>query len=419
MAQGKGFLAGAALVAFLIACLGAPAANGAELVQLGHVELYTAYSEIKGGEDDLGTDLSGYYSPSIKFDDTLFLIPLYSIQFHRVEQFLPQEEGNVFYNTYMVHDLNLALRKEFKPGWFFKIGALGTWNIVRESDEESWSEGLYDYQDAGGVLEVKRQVRKEEAVSMYLAAVEYYRRQYPNFRTLISAATVVPPERREKDYDAYKVKLRAESANADGLRGYLEGRYTHKFFVDKHLVRSDGTLNGSKKRKDYLVELDTGFSTPLPLPFELEGFSLYFDTNYTHNFSNLAFYDDRTTVPLGDDVYTPRYYGYDSFTVTPAVEYRRALDEEKILRFRVGYGYMHRYYSHRKAQRAVSGAYSSKEQSDRQYEYFALLSVPIRKGLAWVTKYSWITARSNQKFETFYRYNYDYQSIKSGISWDF
>ncbi len=417
MTQGKGPLTKAVLVALLVAWLCVPAARGAELVQLGHVELYTAYSEIKGGADDLGTDLSGYYSPAIKFDDTLFLIPLYSVHFNRVEQFMPEEEGNVFYNTYMVHDLNLALRKEFKPGWFWKIGALGTWNFVKASHEEKWGRGLYDYQDAGAGAEIKHQVRKEEAVATYLAAFEYYRRQYPNFATLISIATVVPPERREKDYDAYKVKFRAEGVNAGGLRGYLESRTTYKLFLDKHLIREDGTLDLGEQRTDYMIELDGGFSTPIALPWE--GFSFSFDTNYTHNFSDLAFYDDRNTVPPNDDVYTPRYYGYDSFTVTPALEYRRALGDEKILRFRLGCGYMHRTYSHRKAQIAVSGTYMSKEQRDREYEYFALLSIPILKKLSWVTKYSWVTARSNQKFETYYRYNYDYQSIKSGISWDF
>jgi len=417
MTHGRAFTAKVGLVALLIAWSAAPAARGGELIQLGHVELYTAYSEIKGGDTDLGTDLSGYYAPTLKFDDTLFLIPLYSASFNRVEQFLPQEEGNVFYNTYMVHNFNLALRKEFKPGWFWKVGALGTWNFMRASDEEKWGKGLYDYRDAGAVVEVKHQVQKEKVVNTYLAAIEYYRRQYPNFATLISSASVTPPERREKDYDAYKTKFRAEGVNAKGLCGYLEGRYTHKFFLDKHLVCSDGTLDMKKQRTDYMVEMDGGFSAPIPLPWE--GLSFSFDTNYTHNFSNLAFYDDRGSVPLGDDVYTPRYFGYGSFSVTPAVEYKRALGEEKLLRFRLGYGFMQRAYSHRKKQFAVSGAYTGEEQLDRQYEYFALLSIPLTKKIAWVTKYSWVTARSNQKFETYYRYNYDYQNIRSGISWDF
>jgi len=405
------------LLLFFVLCCCAPAAPAAELIQLGHVDLYAAYSETKGGEDDFGFDLSGYYSPTIKFDDTLFLIPLYSTEFNRVEQFLPQEEGNVFYNTYMVHNIHLALRKEFKPGWFWKIGALGTWNFVKASDEENWSKGLYDYQDAGFMAEIKHQVRKEDAVNTYLTAFEYYRRQYPNFATLISSVSVTPAERREKDYDAYKLKLRAEGVNADGLRGYLEGRTTYKLFLDKHLVNEDGTLDMRDQRTDYMIELDGGVAAPIP--FLWEGFSLSFDTTYTHNFSNLGYYDNLNSAPLGDDVFTPRYFGYDSFRVTPAIEYKRALGEEKIFRFRLGYGYMHRYYSHRKAQIAVSGTYTSKEQSDREYEYFALLTIPIMKQLSWVTKYSWITARSNQKFETFYRYNYDYQSVKSGISWDF
>ena len=397
-----------------LACLFAPEARAAELIQLGHVELLRAYSEIKKGDDDLGVDLSGYYSPTVKFNDTLYLIPLYSAQFYRVEQYMPQEEGNVFFDTYLTHNINLALRKEFSPGWFFKVGALGTWNFVRETHEDKWGRGLYDYMDAGASAEIKRQVKKEETVNVYLAAVEYYRRQYPNFATLISETTVTPPERREKDYDGYKLKLRAEAANADGLRGYLETSYLHKLFLDKHLVLEDGTLDTDRQRKDYEIGFDGGFFLPLPW----EKFGLTFDSDFLHNFSNMGYYDSLNTLALGDDVYTPHYFAYDSFTVTPAFEFAQPLGEEKLLRLRLGYGYMHRHYPHRKAQ-MLDGTYTTEEQTDAQHEYFATLTIPLTKKINFVTKYSFVKFRSTQKFETYYRYNYSSYQIKSGISWDF
>ncbi|MGE5280492.1 MAG: hypothetical protein ACM3L6_07110 [Deltaproteobacteria bacterium] len=399
---------------FSLAGLCASAAHAAELITLGHADLLGAYSEIVNGDHDLGFDLSGYFSPTVKFNDTLFLIPLYSVQFNRVEQYLPEEEGNVFYNTYLVENFNLALRKEFRPDWFVTLKALGTWNFVHESHEEVWGRGLYDYRDAGVAVELKHTVKKDEMIALYLGAVEYYRRQYPNFATLISSASVTPPERREKDYDGYKLRLRAEAATPDGLRGYLEGRYLYKAFLDKHLVLEDGTLDTRKQRQDHEIDLEGGFSAPLPW----DGFAVCLDSSYTHNFSDLGYYDSRNTVILTDDVYTPRYFGYDSFDVTPAVEYRRPVGEQKVLRLRLGYGYMHRYYSHRRSQDAA-GNYLAQEQSDRQHEYFALLYIPLTKQIGFVTKYSWITARSNQKYEAYYRYNYDSYSIKSGISWDF
>ena len=108
-------------------------ASAAEFMPLGHAELLQAYSEIVKGDHNLGFDLSGYYSPIVKFDDTLYLIPLYSSQFEEIAQYLPQEEGNVFFNTYMVQNFDLALRKEFKPGWFLRFGPIGTWNFTKET----------------------------------------------------------------------------------------------------------------------------------------------------------------------------------------------------------------------------------------------------------------------------------------------
>jgi hypothetical protein len=394
--------------------LGASSARAAELLPLGHAELLRSYSEIRKGSNNSGFDLSGYYSPIIKFNDTLFLIPLYSVKFQEVAQYLPQEEGNVFFNTYLVHNFDLCLRKEFKPGWFLKFGPLGTWNFTRETHEDNWGTGLYDYRDAGFITEIKRQTTREDVVSVYLAAFEYYRRQYPNFATLITSTTVTPPERREKDYDGYKWKLRAEGASADGLRWYAEGHLLNKYFLDKHQVLEDGSLDLGSHRQDYEISMNAGLTHPLPW----NGFSVFLDGDATTDQSHAGYYDSRNTLSLADDVFTKRYYAYNSFSIGPAFEYAYPIAKEKILRLRLGYHCLYRAYTHRKSQ-DISGNYLNDNEADTEQEYSALLSFPLTPKIKWVIRYSFLHALSTQKYEEYYRYNYDSYQIKTGIDFDF
>jgi hypothetical protein len=389
-------------------------ASSVEFLPLGHADLLRAYSEIKDGKHNLGFDLSGYYSPIVKFDDTLFLIPLYSVQFEKIAQYLPQEEGNVFFTTYVVHNFDLSLRKEFKPGWFLRFGPLGTWNFTKEAHEDVWGRGLYDYRDAGFVTEIKRQINKEDTVNAYLTSFEYYRREYPNFATLISATTVTPPERREKDYDGYKWKIRAEHAAAGGLNWYAEGHLLNKYFLDKHLVFEDGTLNLDRHRRDYEISLDSGLSGPLPW----KGLSFFVDGNACTVDSNLGYYDSRNTLPLADDIFTKHYYAYNSASINPALEYAYPIAEQKVLRLRLGYNCLYRAYTNRKAQDAA-GNYRGYHEADTEQEYSALLSIPLTPKINWVFRYSFLHAISTQKYEQFYRYNYDSYQVKSGISLDF
>src|SRR5437870_1531891 len=103
-------------VVMAILLLGAVDSRAAQILQIGHLELLGAYSQIKKGNSDVGEDLKAFWAPVIKLSDTYSIIPLIDIHLERVAQFLPQEEGNRFNNTYFTNNFSLASRKEFLPG---------------------------------------------------------------------------------------------------------------------------------------------------------------------------------------------------------------------------------------------------------------------------------------------------------------
>jgi hypothetical protein len=393
-----------------------PQALSAELIQMGHLEALGTYTEIKNGERDRGVDASGFYSPIVALNPTLVLIPLYDFHYNAYPQYLPQDEGNAFYNTYLVNNLHVALRKEFQPGWFLKFTGLGTWNLMKETPDDKWTKGLYDYYDVGGNIELRRIVRPDEMTEQSSSlAFQYYRRTYPNFQTLVSSTTVTPPEVNEKDYDGLRLTARFET-NVPGVsRWYAEPYVEDKLYIDKHLVNEDGTLSPDKMRVDLEAGLNVG---AVYVPQKLSRFSFSVDGNYSFNNSNMDYYDSRNSISLSDDVFTPDYYNYNSFDLQPSLEYAHPFGEGKAIRLRVGYSALYRLYASRKAL-SIAGDYTDHEQRDWEQSYFAAVNIPFTKTFSWITNYSYTHVTSNQKFEDYYRYNYDSYQIKSGVSLDF
>jgi len=400
--------------AFLFCVVGFfPSLEAAEFQPFGHLELLQAYSGVKRGNSVLGYDINGYYCPTVKFNNSLYLIPVYSVQYEKIRQYLPEEQGYHLANIYLVHNLSVALRKEFRPGWFVKLTVLGTWNYLKETRDEAWAKGLYDYRDAGGAIDLRHKVKESTRQEDYTAGVEWYRRVYPNYFTLLSTASPTAPERREKDYLGYKYRLGFERANADGSEVYLKPYLLIKYFTDKYLVQEDGVLDPSKRRRDYVISLDCGGKLPLT-----ENISFLLDNNYTFNRSNLGYYDSRDTTALSDDVYTKHYYTCHEYTLGPALEYQYSLDEEKQVKVKIGYSFLDRFYPERKVQTEDS-TYSNKKERDSEHAATAQFSWPLTKNIDALARYSYTWARSNYNYQQYYRYRYDSYRIEAGLAVDF
>ncbi|MBD3263535.1 MAG: hypothetical protein GF375_00350 [Candidatus Omnitrophica bacterium] len=402
-----------AILFFLFIIIPSAYPQDSKFIPFGYLEVLGTYSDIKDGSHLWGYNIFGYYSPTLKINDSLYLIPLYTVEYKRLRQFISQEEGTLLYNTYMAHNFNLALRKEFKEGWFLRFAALGTWNYVKETRDESWGEGLYDYRDVGCSLKLRRRKRAAEDLRNYTFGFEYFRRIYPNFQSLISIGMPSAPETNEKDFDGFKLSFSFDKINSRNQRVYLKPYLLFKVYLDKHLIRQDGTLDIYNKREDRLFNLDYGFKTPLNKSF-------YFgmDNNYTYNYSNLGFYDSKNTLGLGDDAYLKHYYSYHSASASPYIEYIHRLDEGKEARLKLGYSILLRYYPHRKAQNA-NAVYGDDNEEDLEQMLYTSFSWPLTKSVNLLLRYSYTWARSNQEYEEYYRYNYDTYRISSGLSFEF
>jgi hypothetical protein len=387
-----------------------------KITPIGNLQVLGGYSDSNKSDGLWGYNISGSYAPTVKLNDSQYLIPLYSGVFERMRQYITQEEGGRFYNMWQLHNASIALRTKHSDEWVSRFGGIATWNLLKETQDEEFGKGLYDYRDFGFTFDLRQSTpitsQKEHGYDM---GFQYFRRTYPNYKSLISLASTTAPEVDEKDFDGIKFNWGFDELSKKGLSWDIKPSLLLKFFIDKKLVNDDGTLDGDSKRKDYVLANDMGFDIPV---FGNERWVLSGDGNLTYNHSNLDLYDSRGTLILNDDVYTKDYYTYLSASAYPYITYYHPIGKDKKLSLRGGYSFLYRHYPGRLA-RDEGGAYTDSKQNDKEHAVHLSSSYPITKELSWVTYFDYTWARSNQKYEQFYTYSYNVYQVQSGISVQF
>lgn len=385
------------------------------ILVMGNFQALGVYSDSNKGSPLWGYDFSGSLAPAVKLNDSQHLIPLYSGSIKRMRQYIAQEEGIRLYNTSQLHNISVALRTQHDPEWISRITGIATWNLLKETQDEEFGKGLYDYRDFGAGFDLRQKLPIDETREHdYSWGIQYYRRTYPNFKSLISLATVTAPETDEKDFDGVKTSFGVEEKSATGISWELKPSALFKFFMDKKLIGDDGVLNGKSKRRDYVISADLNGD----LPLEKDRWVLSADNSVTYNHSNLDFYDSRGTLILSDDVFTKDYYTYFSVATYPYITYYHPVGKGKNFAIRGGYSFLYRHYPGRKVQE-LDSTYTDSKQRDHEHALHLSTSYPISKELSWVSYFDYTWERSNQKYEKYYWYNYNVYQIQSGISVEF
>ncbi len=386
-----------------------------QIVPIGSFQALGSFSDTDKGTDLWGYNFSGSYAPSVKLNDAQFLIPLYNGSYKRMRQYVTQEEGGRFYNTSQIHNLSVALRSQHDDEWASRVTGLATWNFLKETRDESFGKGLYDYRDFGASFDLRQTLTIDETKQHnYSWGIQYFRRMYPNFKSLLSLATVTAAETDEKDFDAIKFSFGPEENVAQGIRWEFKPSLLLKYFTDKKLIGEDGVLKTDKKRKDYIIAGDLNCDWP----FKEGRWVLSADNSISYNKSNLDFYDSRDTLTLSDDVFTEDYYTYLSVFTYPYLTYYHPIGKDKKLALRGGYSFLLRDYPGRKVQES-NGAYATTDQQDKEHSLRLSSSYPITKELSWVSYFDYSWVRSNQKYEKFYLYTYNVYQVQTGISIEF
>ncbi|MCK4518808.1 MAG: hypothetical protein KAU12_01690 [Candidatus Omnitrophica bacterium] len=385
---------------------------GKKVIPIINLDALGTYSKIQGYNATEGALIDLLISPAVKITDKHYLIPLYNFNYNRSRQIIAEDEGGHLIQETMIHNAYFTNKLQLTDNLVNKVSLFGSWAYYKETADEKWSEGLYDYIDVGGIVDFeyvlgnpKDKIYKEAGLEF-----EYYRREYSNFKSLISLALPTAPETDEKDFDGYKATLSYLRDNPDDLSFEASYQPLFKNYNDKLIIGSDGVLESGNKREDNQHAFNLNFTYPVNKRLKVS-----LDNELVINRSNQNFYDSMDTVILSDDAFLPDYYDYNSFKIKPKVTYDIAIKKEKDLTVQLSYAYLDKRYTDRKAQ-SSAGPYTGSDEEDEFHTFSLGLSYPLTETIKAVAMFDYTIAESNMEYEKYYRYNYDLMSIACGIS---
>lgn len=160
-----------------------------EWIPIVDLTAYGTYSHADKGDDVWGASIYGSMSPVMKYEDNLYIIPLYSGSYEREKFFIQEEEGGFAYNEIQHHDLSITAKYLLTKKAAINPVIFGGWDLNVETNDEDWGKGLYDYRELGCGCDFDYLVYDAAKEQIRLtSAAKWYIRQYPNYHSLISLA---------------------------------------------------------------------------------------------------------------------------------------------------------------------------------------------------------------------------------------
>ena len=350
-------------------------------------------------------------APAIGFNERWALIPSFSSSWRGTKSVQDLVGGGTVFQQTQDHTANLKAVYSPVKVWQFKAGGGYHLELLKETRDESWGKGLYDYQKFSTNIEAERSIGKDASVRV---GFDYYLIDFRNYATLESESPDLGRENAgTRTLNTFNTSpylaLRAPLPLPGGRRGSVELSYYHAFrdFPDQNVVLIDGSFAKDRRR-----DVNQTFAAEADAPFDLrDGLRLLAEVHGSYNrlLSNQNNYD------AGKTQFNPDFYAYTEYSGGPTLNF---LAGPKPWIFSAGFTYVRRDYSDRPVQDGTGAYIGGKIHND---EYYATLAVgyPISKNfrLQAQSDFGWI--RSNMNYEAVYRYNYTTATYLAGVVYEY
>ncbi len=307
--------------------------------------------------------------------------------------------------------------QRFSDGWSLKPRVEVEDQLFRETKDETWGKGLYDFwrYSTGAVWEHKTRLNMEIPWIWQLSYDLYYT-HYPHFQTLTTQygteQNAPDPGARILDTVTNQFAYRSEF----DLPGFVSlwGLYSVSFisFTDQKVVQAQGQFLGTN-RSDAYQSLSFGASKRFndwqvagrirPVAgFELTAADLLSNQN--------DFDADPSRLK-----YISAYYDYWETHATPSLT-MTFLTPKADLTLAGDFGF--RQYTGRLTQNA-DGSYNGDKLRQFSEEVSVSASYPVWKGLSLKARATWSNTSANTAYEQTYQYNYHDYNYFAGVGWQF
>lgn len=349
------------------------------------------------------------FTPAMKFSDSWGLIPTYAASYQGTQSIADLGSGGQLFQDSMSHSLR------FKGIWRrgnlkLKPQAGYRWEFLRETTDESWGKGLFDYRKPSLGLEAEYAVA--EAVTLGFSA-DWYRIEFPNYRSLESSVQGIGLGREQasgRTLDSNNVSWTGTAAfpfAIPGVKTRLSVNFTGRAYPEQNIVLPTGSLSSERrddKIKSVAVSLGRGWrlGEQTGVYVDLQGSWTRLDSTQNH-------YDAEISR------FTADYYSFEERSIQPRATF--TLGRRKV-ELSIAYLNTHREYLSRRAQN-TGGTHLDDAMVLEQDNFLFNLAVPVGRGFKLLVNSTVATARSNQKYEKFFKTNYTLQSHMLGFSYSY
>jgi hypothetical protein len=418
MGKGKEFLYLFSSVLLVISAA-APSFSETRVVPVANISVLGGQYFLKGQNTSFGGNVDLFYTPVINFSPEKAFLPMFSLTYRGTKDVQELVGGGTLTQEYM--DIGpLTLKYILKTSETFKVKVKAGYKIeyLKETKDEQWQKGLFDYNKALGGMEIEKTYPDTEW-NMRIG-VDAYSMKYPNYASLISnqnyQAGIDTTTYKELsnnagtnvlDNNTNEVFVEFSHAFSDTLTGKALYDIALKNFGDQKIVNKDGTF-ATDLRNDTVHFLTFGITG------RTERTIISLTDSVQLNASNQNSYDASLTQ------FIPNFYNFFQNGITPSLTFNLG-ETEPYSTISLYWDVALRQYSDRFVQ-AADGTYNTSEKINQVTSTQGLvLSLPlsgISKGLSFRVSGNYRSASSNMKYEKFYLYNYSVTTYFTGITWE-
>lgn len=351
-----------------------------------------------------------FVSPVVKFSENHELVPVFSGYYSGTQDVQELAGGGVLTRQRRGQDFSFKYIytdefTKYKPRISFSNA------YIKETKDESWGNGLFDYSTFSMGFETER----ERPNGTLTASYDFYSVTYPNYATLLSqSATVI-------DTTTFNELSQNAGANTmDNVNHRLAATYTwfpeplvmtagydftYRKYGDQAIISKPATGSAFFK-SDKRTDLVQNFT--FKLSQNLKPLLLSAGAHFTYMSSNQNSYDSSRTK------YIPDYYSYYELGLAPAVTL--GLKNGGSLGFAASYKRL--YYLGRNKQ-DVSGNYGKDDIKQDTWLMNIAMRYPLMSRFFAKASYNYQISSSNMRYEANYKYNYRANTYLLGVEWEF
>lgn len=409
------------LIAAVLLALAIPA-SAVEWAPVFNASLAGGQYFFQGQRGSLGGNAAVTAAGLVKLSDRWSVLPMYSGGYRGTKGVDDGVGAGTLFQQQMDHTLSVTgLRKIPDTTWRVKPSAGYKREFLKETRDESWGHGLFDYEKIAAGVEFENAYKDP---FVFRAGFDVFRVRFPNYESLESRSGVDPfgsPLGRELAskhvLDTYNWQV---SASGNRPWPYADPKYVlsgsasfvYKDFLDQRIVQPNGQFQ-DVGRRDFAQTLGGSVARPVPVHvFGTDGLlNPSFGLNFSYNRSNQNSFDATFARYIGDS------YSYWSLGGGPGATLSWG-DRKAPTWASASFRWSRQTYLGRLVQDEL-GVYGSAKQRHDRFTLALAYGYPIAPKLTMTFRTNVLWASSNHKYQKTYSYAYRAMNYLIGVSYEY